>query len=85
MDARDLTVYNELSKLKGAEFDRAYARTMVRDHEKDVAEFKKEADSGADSSVKNFAAKTLPALEEHLKMARDMMRQTSGTNGSTGH
>jgi predicted outer membrane protein len=34
--------------------------------------FESEAKNGADSDFKAFAAKTLPALKEHLKMARDL-------------
>ena len=52
-----------------AEFDRAYMDHMVKDHKKDVAEFKTQAESGKDPQIKAFAAKTLPTLQEHLKLA----------------
>jgi putative membrane protein len=61
---------NRLQKLSGAAFDKAYMSHMVDDHKHDVAEFKKEAGSGKDADLKGFAAKTLPTLEEHLKMAQ---------------
>ena len=60
----------ELAKLSGAAFDKAYMSHMVDDHKQDVAEFKKEANGGKDGDVKGFAAKTLPTLEEHLKLAQ---------------
>jgi putative membrane protein len=72
MKAQDRAQYERLSKLSGAEFDRAYMQMMVKDHEEDVAEFKKEAASGKNAALKNFAAQTLPTLEEHLKQARDL-------------
>jgi putative membrane protein len=75
--------YDRLSKLSGASFDRAYARTMVSDHQKDVAEFQKEATSGKNDALKNFAAKTAPTLQEHLKMARDMEQSVSQTSSKT--
>ena len=59
----------KLQKLSGAEFDRAYMDHMVKDHKKDVVEFKSEADSGKDPDIKAFAARTLPTLQEHLKLA----------------
>jgi putative membrane protein len=59
----------KLQKLSGAEFDRAYMDHMVKDHKQDVAEFRKQADSGKDPQIKAFAAKTLPTLQEHLKLA----------------
>jgi hypothetical protein len=35
----------------------------------DIAEFKKEANSGQDPDFKAFASKTFPTLERHLSMA----------------
>jgi putative membrane protein len=70
MDSKDQATYNRLSKLTGAEFDRAYMKDMVADHKEDIAEFRKEANSGANDDLKSFAAKTLPTLEEHLRSAQ---------------
>ena len=53
---------------------------MLNDHLKDVSEFRTESKSGKDADVKAWAAKTLPTLEEHLKMARD----TNGAVGTSG-
>ena len=33
-----------------------------------MAEFEKKSENGQDLGVKNFSAKTLPTLEEHLKL-----------------
>jgi putative membrane protein len=76
--AKDQATYDRLSKLKGAEFDRAYMRDMVTDHKADVAEFKREADRGADADLKAFAAKTLPTLEHHLQMAESVDAKVKG-------
>lgn len=65
-------VQDRLSKLSGAEFDRAYAKTMVSDHKEDVKAFEREVRDGAVPPVKNFAAKTLPTLQEHLKLAEEL-------------
>lgn len=72
--------HDRLMKLSGAAFDRAYMKAMIDDHVKDVAAFKMEATSGKDADVKAWAAKTLPTLEEHLKMARE----TNGAVGTAG-
>jgi len=69
IDAKDQATYDRLSKLNGAAFDKAYMRDMVSDHRTDVAEFRRESEHGTDADIKGFAAKTLPTLEEHLKMA----------------
>ena len=70
LDAKHKSKMDKMQKLSGAQFDRAYMDDMVADHKQDVAEFKKEANSGKDSDIKAFAAKTLPTLEDHLKMAQ---------------
>lgn len=70
-----------LEKLSGAAFDRAYVQMMVKDHTKDVAEFKKEAaSSSANSDLKDFAIRTYPTLENHLthiKAINDAMNKSS--------
>jgi len=87
LSKKDQRTYDKLSQLSGAEFDRAYARDMVRDHKNDVAAFEQEANSGQDRAVKNFASQTLPTLQDHLKMAQQMEKEvasTGGTNAKSG-
>jgi putative membrane protein len=62
----------KLAKLSGPDFDRAYAKLMVNDHKQDVASFTEEASQGQVPEVKEFAAKTLPTLQEHEKMAENL-------------
>lgn len=59
-----------LQKLSGAEFDRAYMKLMVSHHKEDVADFRRQARSGQDAELKDFAATNLPVLEEHLQLAQ---------------
>ena len=73
IDSKSQAQKTRLSNLSGAAFDRAYMEDMVRDHKADVAEFEKESNSGTDPDVKAFAAKTLPTLQEHLKLAEDAL------------
>jgi putative membrane protein len=75
-------LHDRLSKLSGAEFDRAYMREMVADHRKDVNAFRRESQSGKDTEFKTWAGKTLPTLEEHLKMAEDANRGVVATSGT---
>ena len=81
LDARDKALRDRLSKLSGAAFDRAYMRAMVTDHRTDVNEFRMESKSGKDAEVKAFAAKTLPTLEDHLKLAQGANKSVVGTSG----
>ena len=61
----------KLSKLQGQDFDREYMDYMVKDHTKDVKEFKKQAQKAKDADVKSFAQQTAPKLEEHLQLAQN--------------
>jgi putative membrane protein len=63
-------IIDAMSRLQGAEFDKAYAKTMVADHEKAVAIFETEIEKGSNPQLKAFAKKTLPTLKHHLKMAK---------------
>ncbi len=71
IDAKDQATYDRLSGLHGAAFDKAYMRDMVMDHRKDIADFQHEADHGRDPDLKTWAGKTLPILQEHLRLAED--------------
>ena len=82
LDKSDQATFDRLSKLSGDAFDRAYARDMVRDHSKDVAEFQREAKKGRDESIKNFAAQTLPTLQNHLDQARQMEQAVNQASNS---
>jgi putative membrane protein len=75
---KDIKTFNQLAKLRGAEFDRAYMKHMVDDHKEDVALFEKEGKDGKDAKVKAFAEKALPTLKEHLKMAEETYDKVKG-------
>ena len=52
--------------------DKASMDAMVKDHEKDLAEFKEEASSGSDPDVKKFADDTAKMVQEHLDLAKEI-------------
>ena len=83
LDEKHRRTLDRLSKMRGAEFDRAYMRDMVQDHEKDVKKFRQEAQHGNDPDLKGFAQQTLPVLEQHLKMAHDTSKSLTAV-GSSG-
>lgn len=61
---------DHLARLSGSQFDFAYMKHMVDDHQKDVAAFDKAARTLADPELKAFATQTLPVLQAHLQQAR---------------
>jgi putative membrane protein len=60
----------EFEQLSGDEFDRAYIRYMLRDHQKDVKEFERHAKAIKDPQVQQWAEGTLPLLKQHLQTAQ---------------
>ncbi|WAC10329.1 DUF4142 domain-containing protein [Dyadobacter pollutisoli] len=62
--------YDDFSKKKGAEFDKAYISYMVDDHKKDISEFEEAAKDAKDPEVKSWAAGKVPTLKHHLEMAQ---------------
>jgi putative membrane protein len=61
-----------LSKLSGAEFDRAYLSRIIEDHERGVKAFEAEAERGNSEEVKKLCSDALPRLQKHLKRAREL-------------
>ncbi|HEY4362015.1 MAG TPA: DUF4142 domain-containing protein [Bryobacteraceae bacterium] len=59
-----------LESTSGQTFDMALAKIATDDHEKDIKAFEKEANSGSDPDVKEWASKMLPTLHAHLDAAK---------------
>jgi putative membrane protein len=78
LDPMHQATRDKLAKLSGAEFDRAYMETMVMGHQTVAKTMMTEANSGTDPQLKAFAAKTLPTVQMHLKMAQDIQNEVSG-------
>jgi putative membrane protein len=72
MSTKEREALDKVAKLSGPDFDKAYLEMEIKDHSRDLSAFQKEAKDGKDPDVKAWAAKTVSAIEEHLKMARDL-------------
>lgn len=66
IDTKHQALRDQLSSMKGAEFDKAYVDAMVQDHQEAVSLFQTQSQSAQDADVKAWAAKTLPTLQTHL-------------------
>jgi putative membrane protein len=78
-DAKHQAMLTKMGTLSGAAFDREYVKNAgVKDHEKMEKLFMDESGKGKDADAKAFAAKTLPTVQMHLSMARDMMNSMMG-------
>ena len=62
----------KMKALSGMQFDHQFASMMVKDHEADIAMFRKEAASGDNADLRAYAKATLPTLEAHLQIAKQL-------------
>jgi putative membrane protein len=70
-NAKQKAMFDKMSKMSGAEFDKAFAKEMVADHKKDIKMFQKEAGKKNDPAAE-FASNTLPTLQKHLDAAQKL-------------
>jgi putative membrane protein len=71
MDDKHRKEISKLTEKRGTDFDEAYMKQMVDDHETDVDAFRDQAKEGK-TEIDRFAAKTLPTLESHLTQAKSV-------------
>jgi putative membrane protein len=82
-DAKHQAMMTKMQAMSGAAFDREYVKNSgVKDHEKMEKLFQKESTGAKDADAKAFAAKTLPTVQEHLRMAREMTTSMMGAKDS---
>lgn len=55
-----------------AKFDRVFIQHMIHNHKGKIHSFNVEAKVSADKELRDFAKKTLPVLEDHLKTAEEI-------------
>lgn len=78
---KDQALQAKLEGLSGDAFDKAYMSAMVKDHRKDLSEFKKEAKAAKSPQVKDAAEQGSQAIQQHLQMAEQVGQQV-GAVGS---
>ena len=66
----------------GAAYDDAFAREMLEDHNKDVAEATAARDATADPKLKKLLTDLLPVLKKHQETARRLVELTGPKSGT---
>jgi putative membrane protein len=74
LDSKHQSRIDKLSKLSGEEFDKAYIKDQLKDHQSDVKDFSAEAQGGTNPNVKAFATSTLPTLQQHLDLVKSLSK-----------
>lgn len=68
--AKQRADYQKMSKLSGASFDKTFARHMIADHQKDIAEYMKA--SKAKDAAGEYASGQIDTLRKHLDTAKSL-------------
>jgi putative membrane protein len=63
---------DELKRLGGKDLDKAYDQMQLQAHQEAVELFTKYSQTGDNAELKQWAAKVLPHLKEHLSMAQQL-------------
>jgi putative membrane protein len=76
LDSRHQQAVDKLSQQSGAEFDKALATDLLRNHARSVAMYQRESRMTQDPDVKEYVTSTLPIIKQHLesvqKAAKDV-------------
>jgi putative membrane protein len=71
--ADQMEMMNQLRQASDADFDMTYIRVSgVQAHQAMETLYQSEASGGSDPKLKGFAAKNLPVVQMHLRMAQEM-------------
>jgi putative membrane protein len=77
LDDKHQGLIDALNKASAEDFDKTYADQQEDAHETAVDLFENYSKDGDNAALKAFAAKTLPVIKEHLKMAKELENKTS--------
>lgn len=77
LSGKDKSTLAKLKSLNGDAFDKAYIKDMVKDHQQDEKEFKREAESASNPALKDVAAQGEQLISEHLQMIEQIAQKNS--------
>jgi putative membrane protein len=72
LDKKHQDTLDRFTQLAGTKLDQEYLDEMISEHKDDVKAFEHQSKDGKDLALKQFAASTLPTLQEHLTLARQI-------------
>ncbi len=62
----------QLKLLSGTDFDKAFAQTLIKDHQTDMQKLLSEKDALPSSDVRELVMNFLPTLQKHLEWAENI-------------
>jgi putative membrane protein len=79
MSSDEAALLSSLQSVRGADFDRTYARQQILAHAQAVAVEESFAKAGADPNLRKAAQSALPVIQDHLRMAQRLRDQVGGS------
>jgi putative membrane protein len=76
-------LYDKLSSLSGAAFDKTYIHAMVEGHEKTAKLYETESGTVKDSQLKSYIDQTLPVVQQHLSHIQSIQQSEPGAAKKT--
>jgi putative membrane protein len=67
----------QLQALKGDDFDKAYIKDMVKDHQQDLKDFKQEAQNTSNPDLKQIVNQGGQVIQEHLQMIEQIAQKNN--------
>jgi putative membrane protein len=84
LNKADQAEYGKLRGLSGDAFDQEYITDMVKDHRKDLHEFRHEERKTSNTNVQAAVAQAEPVISQHLSMIQGIAQQ-KGIQVPEGH
>jgi putative membrane protein len=84
MNKADQAEYDKLSSLSGDAFDQEYITDMVKDHRKDLHEFRREETATSNPELKQAVSQAVQVISQHLSMIQGIAQQ-KGIQVPGGH
>ncbi len=79
MSSDQAAMLSALQSLRGAEFDKAYAKQQVLAHYQALAVEKSYAAAGMDVNLRAAAQSSVPIIQHHLEMAQQIRKTLDGS------
>jgi putative membrane protein len=76
-------LYDKLSTLSGAAFDKTYIHAMVEGHQQTAKDYEMESGKVKDSQLKSYVDQTLPVVQQHLSHIQSIQQSQSGAAKKT--
>ena len=74
LSKKDKAEVAKLNSLSGSEFDKAYIAAMLKDHKKDLSDFRAEAQNTQNPAIKQVAEQGAQVIDQHLQMAEQLAK-----------